>query len=75
MSDPFKNKFSSNFIFDHLIKKKIFEIENFTQLNCKTENRRQYDDVIKTQQPILKSLYNLFYFREIGCDKKNYSGK
>jgi hypothetical protein len=55
MSNTLKNTFSSNFIFDQLIIKKIFEIEKLTQLNSKTDNKRLYDDVIKTQNSILKT--------------------
>jgi hypothetical protein len=50
MSDSIKKNFSSNFIVDKVIKNKIFEIANLTQLNSETENKRQYDDVIKTHK-------------------------
>jgi hypothetical protein len=46
MSDKLKNNFSSNFIFDQLIKHKIFEIEKMSQLSSKIINKRQNNDVI-----------------------------
>ena len=46
-SSETRHKFSSNFIFDQIIKQKIFEIEKINPIRPKTDKRGLKDNIYK----------------------------
>jgi hypothetical protein len=63
-SSETRHEFSINFIFDQIIKQKIFEIEKLGKIRPKSDPKRQKNNVLKIQKNKMKKYYkNYIFFR------------